>query len=151
MQKLILAFIVITFFTSCKEKEHKDIVNLARTSSSKDYPGFESNKLVDQNTETYWNAGSNGQNWVDFHFEKSTDISKIKLKIGAVPPCTFKYDVLVKEDGGKDYTNIMSGSKYINSTDTIVSLVKKESVSNIKIILNTDSTWINIMNAEIYN
>jgi hypothetical protein len=148
MKKLFLILATFTIIISC-EKKQQNITSTFSVKSSSDYPGAEAKNLLDSNYTTIWNAGGTGQHWVEFSTNNPSDLSLVRFKIGAQPPSKYYYTVLVKDNSTGSYQNIISGNKLISTIDSFEIKIDKPNISSLKLVVESDSSWANVINVEI--
>lgn len=141
--------VLIGLFVLASCNSHKDITSNFKVKASAEHPGSEAKNLLDSDKSTAWNSGSNGQHWVEFALNESSNVSQIKLFFGGFPPSNFQYNVLVKTENSNNFEPVKVGTSYVRNLDSLTVPIDKSGVSNLRIVLNADSTWTNLVDIDI--
>ena len=144
----IITFVVCFVLESC-HREFSNIVTEANAFASQECGDKPVKNLTDSDSLTMWNACNSGSQWVNFHFKKPVEVKAIQFVMHTSKPAAVLVNILSKKEGELDYKNIVSKEINVSKSDPISIDFKAEEVSDFKLVINNDSSWVCIQDVKI--
>ena len=84
--------------SAIKSTEKEVLLSRGKTATAESYiSGFEAQKALDHEDETYW-AASSHYTWWKIDLEQNAAVARLVIKNGAIPECTYRYFIEYSED-----------------------------------------------------